>query len=94
MDIWMLFIKNFIPSNFQISQIISESILSTLLSQNGVWKDGMIDLDLGSTTDSGKWLKSSKGSVVEIGLGSGSTQVHIHFPTTECDLTLVIQVQE
>ena len=22
------------------------------------------------------------------------TQVHIHFPTTECDLTWVIQVQE
>ena len=52
-----------------------EPILSTALSQNGVWKDGMIDLDLGSTgtnTDSGKWLKSSKGSGVEIGSGSGS----------------------
>ena len=71
----MIFIKNFTPSNFQISQIISESILSTPLSQNGVWKDRMIDLDLGSTgtnTDSKKWLKSSKGSGVEIGSGSGS----------------------
>ena len=46
MYIWM--IKYFTPSNFKISQIISESTLSSLLSQNGVWKDGMIDLDLGS----------------------------------------------
>ena len=45
----MIFIKNFTPSNFQISQIISESILSTPLSQNGVRKDRMIDLDSGST---------------------------------------------
>jgi len=75
MYIWMIFIKNFTPSNFQISQIISESILSTLLSQNGVWKYGMIDLDLGSTetnTDYRKRLKSSKGSGVEIGSESGS----------------------
>ena len=73
MYIWLILIKNFTPSNFQISQIVSKSILSTLLSQNGVWKDGIIDLDLGSTgtnTDSGKWLKSSKGSGVEIGSGS------------------------
>ena len=71
----MILIKNFIPSNFQISQIISESILSTPLSQNGECKDGMIDLDLGSTLtniDSGKRLKSSKGSGVKIGSGSGS----------------------
>ena len=37
--------------------------------------DGMIDLDSGSTgtnIDSGKRLKSSKGSGVEIGSGSGS----------------------
>ena len=49
--------------------------MSTALSQNGVWKDRMIDLDLGSTgtnTDLEKWLKSSKGSGVEIGSGSGS----------------------
>ena len=49
--------------------------MSTALSQNGVWKDKMIDLDLGSTgtnTDSEKWLQSSKGSGVEIGSGSGS----------------------
>ena len=48
--------------------------MSTALSQNGVWKDGMIDLDLeskGTNTDSGKWLKSSKGLGVEIGSGSG-----------------------
>ena len=40
-----------------------------------MWKDRMIDLDSGSTgtnTDSGRWLKSSKGSGVEIGSGSGS----------------------
>ena len=49
--------------------------MSTALSQNGVWKDGMIDLDLGSmgtNIDSEKWLKSSKGSGVKIGSGSGS----------------------
>ena len=40
--------------------------MSTALSQNGVWKDRMIDF-----TDSGKWLKSSKDSGVEIGSGSG-----------------------
>ena len=71
----MIFIKNFTPSIFQISQIILESILSTPLSQNGVWKDGMIDLYLESTgtnTNSGKWFKSSKGLEVEIGLGSGT----------------------
>ena len=45
----MILIKNFTPSNFQISPLILESILSTALSQNGVWKDRMIDLDLGST---------------------------------------------
>ena len=59
----MILIKNFTPSNFQMSQIISESILSAPLSQNGVWKDGMINLDLGSretNTDSEKWLNSSK----------------------------------
>ena len=52
-----------------------KSILSTALSQNGVWKDRMIDLNLESTgtnTDSEKWLKSSKGSGVEISSGSGS----------------------
>ena len=52
-----------------------ELILSTALSQNGVWKDGMIDLDFGSmgtNTNSEKDLKSSKGSGVEIGSGSGS----------------------
>ena len=68
----MIFIKNFTPSNFQILKIISESLLLTPLSQNGVWKDKMTDLDSGSTgtnTDSGKWLKSSG---VEIGSGSGS----------------------
>ena len=42
MYIWMIFIKNFTPSNFQNFKIISESILSTPLSQNGVWKDGLI----------------------------------------------------
>ena len=71
----MIFIKSFTPSNFQIFKIISESLLSTPLSQNRVWKDGMIDLDSGSTgttTDSWIWLKSSKGSGVEIGSGIGS----------------------
>ena len=60
-----------------------------------------LDLDSGSAetnTDSGIWLKSSKGSGVKIGSGPKKeieTQVHIHFPTTECDfLRLVIQVQE
>ena len=99
---WIIFIKNLTPSNFQISQINSESILLTPLSQNGVWKDGMIDLDLGSTetnTDSEKWLKTSKGSrsrlIQEVGPNQEvKTQVYIHFPTTECDfLRLVIQVQ-
>ena len=40
----------------------------------GQQKDRMIDLDLESTgtnTDSGKWLKSSKGSGVETGSGMG-----------------------
>ena len=40
-----------------------------------MWKDRMIDLNLGSkgtNTDSGKWLKSSKDSGVKIGSGSGS----------------------
>ena len=55
--------------------IISESLFSTPLSQNGVWKDGMIDLGSGSTwtnIDSGIWLKSSKGSGVKIGSEIGS----------------------
>ena len=68
----MICIKNLTPSNFQIFKIISESLLSTPLSQNGVWKDGMIDLDSGSTrtnTDSGIWHKSSKGLGVKIGSG-------------------------
>ena len=34
--IWMIFIKNFTPSNFQIFKLISESLLSTPLSQNRV----------------------------------------------------------
>ena len=75
MYVWMIFVKNSIPSNFQISQIISESILLTPLSQNRVWKDGMIELDLESTrtnTNSEKWLRSSKDSGVKIGSGSGS----------------------
>ena len=75
MYICMIFIKNFIPFNFQIFKIISESLLATPLFQNGVWKDGVIDLGLGSTwtnTDSGTWLKSSKGSEVQIGSGIGS----------------------
>ena len=75
MYIWMIFIKNLTPSNFQNFKIMSESILSTLLSPNGVWKDGMIDLDSGSTgtnTDLEICLKSSKGSGVKIGSGSGS----------------------
>ena len=45
------------------------------MSQNGEWKDGMIDLNLGSTVtmiDSGNWLKLSEGSGVKIGLGIGS----------------------
>ena len=33
---WVIFIWNFTPSNFQILKIISESLLSTPLSQNGV----------------------------------------------------------
>ena len=76
--------------------------MSTALSQNGVWKDGMIDLDLENTetnTDSEKWLKSSKGSGVRVVQEVGpnqevKTQVHIQFTTMECDLILVIQVQE
>ena len=36
MYIWMIFIKNFTPSNFQIFKIISESLFLTPLSQNGV----------------------------------------------------------
>ena len=43
--------------------------------------------------------QSSKGSGVEIGSEmcpnqEVETQVYIHFPTTECYLILVIQVQE
>jgi len=76
MYIWMIFIKNFTPSNFQIFKIISESLLlSTPLSQNRVWKDGMINLNSGSTgtnSDSEIWLKSSKNSGVVICSGSGS----------------------
>ena len=70
MYIFMIFIKSFTLSNFQIFKIISESNLSRPLSQNG-----MIDLDSGNTgtnTDSGKRLKSSKYSGVKIGSGSGS----------------------
>ena len=66
----MIFIKKFTLSNFQIFKIISESNLSRPLSQNE-----MIDLESGSTgtnTDSGKRLKSSKGSGVKIGSGIGS----------------------
>ena len=63
----------------------------------------MIDLDLrnrGTNTDSRKWLKSSKGSGVEIGSESGSKSrnwnpIPHSFPTTECDfLGLVIQIKE
>ena len=75
MYIWMIFIKKFTPSNFHIFKIILKSILSIPLSQNGVWKDGMIDLGSGSAgtnTDLGNWLKSSKGFGVEICSGSGS----------------------
>jgi len=70
----MIFIKNFTPSNFQNFKLISESLLSTLLSQNGIWKDGMIDLESGrarTTIDSRKWLKSSKSSGFKICSGSG-----------------------
>jgi len=52
-----------------------ESILSTPLAQNGVWKDEMIDLNsgsIGTTTDSGIWLKLSEDSGVKIGSGIGS----------------------
>ena len=45
------------------------------MSQNGTWKDGMIDFDSGSTRtmiDSENWLKSSEGSGVKICSGSGS----------------------
>jgi len=34
MFIWMIFIKNFTLSNFQNFKIISESLFSSLLSQN------------------------------------------------------------
>ena len=52
---FIIFIKTFTLSNFQIVKIISESNLSTPLSKNEIWKDGMIDLDsgsIGTTTDS------------------------------------------
>ena len=65
-----------------------ESNLSTALSQNGVWKDRMIDLDSGSTGTNSR-LVHEVGPNQEV-----ETQVHIHFPTMECDLILVIQVQE
>ena len=103
MYIWIIFIMNFTQSNFQIFKLISESILSIPLFQNRVWKYGMIDLDSRSTqttTDSGSWLKSSKGSGVKICSRSWPNQevetlVHINFPTMENDfLRLVIQVQE
>ena len=75
MYIWIMFIKNFTPSNFQNFKLITESLLSTPPPQNGVWKDGMIDLKSGrawTIIDLGKWLKSSKGSKVKICSGSGS----------------------
>ena len=70
---------------------------------DGMWKDRMIDLDSGSVgtnTDSGIWVKSSKVQESKLVQESGpyqeiKTQVHIHFPTTESDFwRLVIQVQE
>ena len=72
--------------------------MSTALSKNGVWKDKMIDLDLGSTgtnTDSESDLIQVKVQesrlVQEVGPNQEvETQVHIHFPTMECDLILVI----
>ena len=73
MYIWMIFIKNFAPSHFQ--KIISESLFSTPMSQNELWKDRMIDLDsesTGTNTDSEIWLKLSKGSGIKIGSGIGS----------------------
>ena len=75
MYIWMIFIMNFVSSIFQNFKIVSESLSTTPLSQNRLWKDGMIDLESGrawTTIDSGKWLKSSKGSGVKICSGSGS----------------------
>ena len=89
MYIWMIFIKNFTPSNFQIFKLISESLLSTPLSQNGVWKDGMIDLESGrpwtTITQKNDWsqvkVQESK-FVQEVGPNQEvKTQVHIHFLT-------------
>jgi len=67
-----------------------------------VWKDGMIDLDLGSTgliPTQKSYLSQVKVQesrlVQEVGTNQEvETQVYIHFPTIECDLILVIQVQE
>ena len=67
--------KKLSPSNDQIWKIISESFLSTPLSQNGVWNNGMTDLDserTGTNIDSRNWLKSSKGSGVKICSVNGS----------------------
>ena len=76
--------------------------MSTALSQNGMSKDRMIDLNLESTgtnTDSGKWLMSSKGSGVEIDSGSGSKSRSWNssphsFSYNGMWLILVIQVQK
>ena len=66
---WLIFIKNFTRSNFENFKLISELLLSTPLSQNGVWKDGMINLEsrrAWTTIDLEKWLKSSNGSGIKI----------------------------
>ena len=99
----MIFINHFTPSNFQIFKLILESLLSTPMSQNGVWKDGMIDLESGrawtTSTQENDWsqvkVQQSK-FVQEVGPNQEvETQVYIYFPTMECDfLRLVIQVLE
>ena len=98
MYVFMIFIKNFTPSIFQIFKIISESKFSKPLSQNG-----MIDLDSGVQ----KLIPTQKKDLSQVKIQESrlvqevspnqedETQVHIHFPIMECDfLRLVISVQE
>jgi len=98
----MIFIMNFIPSNFQILKIISVIVINTFVPEWSVkWWNGWFEIrSTGTNTNSRNLLKSSKGYGVKIGSKSGSksrswnSSPHSFSHNRIWLSKLVIQVQE
>ena len=64
---WMVLFKKLSPSKFQFSKIIIELFFSTSFSNNEVWLRKTIHSNrIGTNTDSGIWLRSSRDSKVGV----------------------------